>query len=65
MTWVQHILIASEIIFELGICIKLKLPSCMCAHPKKHIRIRGRNSLVAYSIKRVIFSPIMDLILPH
>ena len=32
--------------------------------PEAHTRIRGKNWLVAYSIKRVIFSPTTEPILP-
>ena len=44
----------------LAICIKLKLPSCIRAPPEAHTIITGRDLLVAYSIKRVIFSPTTD-----
>lgn len=35
----------------------LKIPSCIRAPVEAHTRIRGKDLLVAYSIKRVIFSP--------
>lgn len=48
----------------LPICIKPKLPSWIRAPPEAHTIIRGRNSRVAYSIKRVICSPTADLTVP-